>query len=195
MPPAKGRYRRRIARVGGTALIGQRSELLVLGQECRRGHVTWGMGVPATARALDLRSLHRRVGLDGAARRRPALSGGRRGASRRGRCAARRRLIISDESTAAIDRDGRRHASPSLPGTGIAVVPITYDRQEAARDPRVITVDGGGVHCLPLLGRKYLIRMLRRSELRAGARFGGDPHLSKTQRSDHGLKVAKEGST
>ncbi len=64
-----------LGQVGGTALVGQRSELLVLGQNVAED-VTWGMSA-SDARALDLEALLARVGLDGLADADPrSLSGG-----------------------------------------------------------------------------------------------------------------------
>ena len=64
-----------LGQVGGTALVGQRSELLVLGQNVAED-VTWGMSA-SDARALDLEVLLARVGLDGLADADPrSLSGG-----------------------------------------------------------------------------------------------------------------------
>ena len=137
-----------LGQVGGTALVGQRSELLVLGQNVAED-VTWGMSV-SDARALDLEALLARVGLDGLADADPrSLSGGQlQRLALAGALARSPRLLISDESTAMIDRDGRADMLDllaSLPDTGIAVVHITHDPAEAARADRVITVDGGRV--------------------------------------------------
>ena len=134
--------------VGGTALVGQRSELLVLGQHVAED-VTWGMSERDVA-ALDLDALLERVGLAGLADADPrSLSGGQlQRLALAGALARSPRLLISDESTAMIDRDGRADMLDllaSLPDTGIAVVHITHDPAEAARADRVITVDGGRV--------------------------------------------------
>ena len=133
---------------GGTALVGQRSELLVLGQNVAED-VTWGMSERDVA-ALDLDALLERVGLAGLADADPrSLSGGQlQRLALAGALARSPRLLISDESTAMIDRDGRADMLDllaSLPDTGIAVVHITHDPAEAARADRVITVDGGRV--------------------------------------------------
>ena len=133
---------------GGTALVGQRSELLVLGQNVAED-VTWGMSERDVA-ALDLDALLERVGLAGLADANPrSLSGGQlQRLALAGALARSPRLLISDESTAMIDRDGRADMLDllaSLPDTGIAVVHITHDPAEAARADRVIIVDGGRV--------------------------------------------------
>ena len=137
-----------LGQVGGTALVGQRSELLVLGQNVAED-VTWGMSA-SDARVLDLEALLARVGLGGLADADPrSLSGGQlQRLALAGALARSPRLLISDESTAMIDRDGRADMLDllaSLPDTGIAVVHITHDPAEAARADRVITVDGGRV--------------------------------------------------
>ena len=134
--------------VGGTALVGQRSELLVLGQNVAED-VTWGMSERDVV-ALDVEALLERVGLAGLADADPrSLSGGQlQRLALAGALARSPRLLISDESTAMIDRDGRADMLDllaSLPDTGIAVVHITHDPAEAARADRVITVDGGSV--------------------------------------------------
>ena len=133
---------------GGTALVGQRSELLVLGQNVAED-VTWGMSERDVA-ALDLDALLERVGLAGLADADPrSLSGGQlQRLALAGALARSPRLLISDESTAMIDRDGRADMLDllaSLPETGIAVVHITHDPAEAARADRVITIDSGRI--------------------------------------------------
>ena len=137
-----------LGQVGGTALVGQRSELLVLGQNVAED-VTWGMSERDVA-ALDLDALLERVGLAGLADADPrSLSGGQlQRLALAGALARSPRLLISDESTAMIDRDGRADMLDllaSLPETGIAVVHITHDPAEAARADRVITIDSGRI--------------------------------------------------
>ena len=134
--------------VGGTALVGQRTELLVLGQSVAED-VTWGMSERDIA-TLDLDALLERVGLTGLADADPrSLSGGQlQRLALAGALARSPRLLISDESTAMIDRDGRADMLDllaSLPETGIAVVHITHDPAEAARADRVITIDSGRI--------------------------------------------------
>ena len=134
--------------VGGTALVGQRSELLVLGQSVAED-VTWGMSAQQSA-DLDLDELLERVGLAGLAYADPrSLSGGQlQRLALAGALARSPRLLISDESTAMIDRDGRAEILDllaSLPARGIAVVHITHDPAEAARADRVITIDSGRI--------------------------------------------------
>ena len=134
--------------VGGTALVGQRSELLVLGQSVAED-VTWGMSASQIS-DLDLDELLASVGLAGLADADPrSLSGGQlQRLALAGALARSPRLLISDESTAMIDRVGRAEMLDllaSLPERGIAVVHITHDPAESARADRVITIDGGRI--------------------------------------------------
>ena len=138
----------RLGAVGGTALVGQRSELLVLGQNVAED-VTWGMSDQET-RDLDLDDLLERVGLAGLADADPrSLSGGQlQRLALAGALARSPRLLISDESTAMIDRAGRSemlNLLSSLPQQGIAVVHITHDPAEADRADRVITIERGRI--------------------------------------------------
>ena len=134
--------------VGGTALVGQRSELLVLGQSVAED-VTWGMSAPQIA-DLDLEELLECVGLAGLAGADPrSLSGGQlQRLALAGALARSPRLLISDESTAMIDRAGRAEMLDllaSLPERGIAVVHITHDPAESARAHRVVTIRNGRI--------------------------------------------------
>ena len=134
--------------VGGTALVGQRSELLVLGQSVAED-ITWGMSAPQIA-DLDLEELLECVGLAGLADADPrSLSGGQlQRLALAGALARSPRLLISDESTAMIDRAGRAEMLDllaSLPARGIAVVHITHDPAESARAHRVVTIRDGRI--------------------------------------------------
>ncbi|EJN46477.1 membrane protein, PF09991 family [Actinomyces sp. ICM39] len=134
--------------VGGTALVGQRSELLVLGQSVAED-VTWGMSAEHIV-GLDLDELLERVGLAGLADADPrSLSGGQlQRLALAGALARSPRLLISDESTAMIDRAGRVEMLDllaSLPARGIAVVHITHDPAESARADRVVTIRSGRI--------------------------------------------------
>ena len=134
--------------VGGTALVGQCSELLVLGQSVAED-VTWGMNAEHIA-GLDLDELLERVGLAGLADADPrSLSGGQlQRLALAGALARSPRLLISDESTAMIDRAGRVEMLDllaSLPARGIAVVHITHDPAESARADRVVTIRSGRI--------------------------------------------------
>ena len=134
--------------VGGTALVGQRSELLVLGQSVAED-ITWGMSVEHIA-GLDLDELLERVGLAGLTDADPrSLSGGQlQRLALAGALARSPSLLISDESTAMIDRAGRAEMLDllaSLPARGIAVVHITHDPAESARADRVVTIRSGRI--------------------------------------------------
>ena len=134
--------------VGGTALVGQCSELLVLGQSVAED-ITWGMSAPQIA-DLDLEELLECVGLAGLAGADPrSLSGGQlQRLALAGALARSPRLLISDESTAMIDRAGRADMLDllaSLPARGIAVVHITHDPTESARAHRVVTIRSGRI--------------------------------------------------
>ena len=134
--------------VGGTALVGQRSELLVLGQSVAED-VTWGMSAEQID-DLDLEELLERVGLAGLTDADPrSLSGGQlQRLALAGALARSPRLLISDESTAMIDRAGRAEMLDllaSLPARGIAVVHITHDPAESARADRVVTIRSGRI--------------------------------------------------
>ena len=134
--------------VGGTALVGQRSELLVLGQSVAED-VTWGMSAQQSA-DLDIDELLECVGLAGLADADPrSLSGGQLQRLALAVALARSpRLLISDESTAMIDRAGRAEMLDllaSLPARGIAVVHITHDPAESARADRVVAIRGGRI--------------------------------------------------
>lgn len=134
--------------VGGTALVGQRSELLVLGQSVAED-VTWGMSAEQID-DLDLEELLERVGLAGLTDADPrSLSGGQlQRLALAGALARSPRLLISDESTAMIDRAGRAEMLDllaSLPARGIAVVHITHDPAESARADRVVAIRGGRI--------------------------------------------------
>ena len=134
--------------VGGTALVGQRSELLVLGQSVDED-VTWGMSAEQID-DLDLEELLERVGLAGLTDADPrSLSGGQlQRLALAGALARSPRLLISDESTAMIDRAGRAEMLDllaSLPARGIAVVHITHDPTESARADRVVTIRSGRI--------------------------------------------------
>ena len=134
--------------VGGTALVGQRSELLVLGQSVAED-VTWGMSAEQID-DLNLEELLEQVGLAGLADADPrSLSGGQlQRLALAGALARSPRLLISDESTAMIDRAGRAEMLDllaSLPARGIAVVHITHDPAESARADRVVTIRSGRI--------------------------------------------------
>ncbi|MHB1988423.1 MAG: ABC transporter ATP-binding protein [Acidimicrobiales bacterium] len=117
---------------GGTAMIFQRPESQVLGVRVR-DDIWWGLGAdarPPTGPLLDL------VGLGGTEDRETAtLSGGELQRLAIAAALAREpRLIISDESTAMVDADGRGEIVALLErlrDQGLAVVHVTHRATEA----------------------------------------------------------------
>ena len=98
----------------------------------------------------DALGLLERVGLAGLADADPrSLSGGQlQRLALAGALARSPRLLISDESTAMIDRAGRAEMLDllaSLPERGTAVVHITHDPAESARADRVVTIRSGRI--------------------------------------------------
>ena len=179
-----------LGQVGGTALVGQRSELLVLGQNVAED-VTWGMSERDVA-ALDLDALLERVGLAGLADADPrSLSGGQlQRLALAGALARSPRLLISDESTAMIDRDGRADMLDllaSLPETGIAVVHITHDPAEAARADRVITIDSGRILSDTRTGATASLTSIDQAK--------ASPAQPETSRETHGDTARQGGAT
>ena len=169
--------------VGGTALVGQRSELLVLGQSVDED-VTWGMSAEQID-DLDLEELLERVGLAGLADADPrSLSGGQlQRLALAGALARSPRLLISDESTAMIDRAGRAEMLDllaSLPARGIGVVHITHDSAESARADRVAhTYDLGTPWEKPVLRDVSLILDPGQAMLITGDNGSGKTTLSR----------------
>ena len=176
--------------VGGTALVGQRSELLVLGQSVAED-VTWGMSAQQSA-DLDLNELLERVGLAGLADADPrSLSGGQlQRLALAGALARSPRLLISDESTAMIDRDGRAEILDllaSLPETGIAVVHITHDPAESARADRVVTIRSGRILSDTRTGATASLTSIDQAK--------ASPTQSENSRETHGDTARQGGAT
>ena len=176
--------------VGGTALVGQRSELLVLGQSVAED-VTWGMSERDIA-TLDLDALLERVGLAGLADADPrSLSGGQlQRLALAGALARSPRLLISDESTAMIDRDGRAEILDllaSLPARGIAVVHITHDPAESARADRVITIRSGRILSDTRTGATASLTSIDQAK--------ASPAQPETSRETHGDTARQGGAT
>ena len=176
--------------VGGTALVGQRSELLVLGQSVAED-VTWGMSERDIA-TLDLDALLERVGLTGLADADPrSLSGGQlQRLALAGALARSPRLLISDESTAMIDRDGRAEILDllaSLPARGIAVVHITHDPAESARADRVITIRSGRILSDTRTGATASLTSIDQAK--------ASPAQPETSRETHGDTARQGGAT
>ncbi len=135
-----------LGRVGGVALLAQRSELQPVGDTVAED-VLWGLG-PQDRERVDLDALLDRVGLpsqaDAATRN---LSGGQlQRLALAGAVARRPRLLISDESTAMVDQAGRIDLVKilaSLAQRGTTVVHITHDPLDAAQATRVVRMAGG----------------------------------------------------
>lgn len=130
---------------GGTAIILQRPETQVLGVRVA-DDVVWGLDDPA---AVDIGQLLGLVGLEGMEERSTStLSGGELQRLAVASALARRPcLLLSDESTAMVDADGRRQLVEllaSLPArTGIAVVHVTHRLEEVAGADQVVTLERG----------------------------------------------------
>jgi len=137
-PPTAGKVTRPgsagLGRRGGTALVMQHPETQVLGVRVA-DDVVWGL--PAGAE-VDVAALLDAVGLAGmGGRETSGLSGGELQRLAVAAALARDpRLLISDESTAMVDEEGRRELTAllrSLPGRrGMAVVHVTHRAEEAA---------------------------------------------------------------
>jgi energy-coupling factor transporter ATP-binding protein EcfA2 len=133
--------------IGGTAIVFQRPELQVLGVRVR-DDVVWGLADPA---AVPVDALLARVGLTSFADRETStLSGGELQRLAVAAALARRpQLLISDESTAMVDRGGRTQLVALLRSLvtedGMAVVHITHRRSESAAADRTIAFDAGSV--------------------------------------------------
>lgn len=152
--PTSGRVTRPgavgLGRRGGTALLLQRSELQVLGDDVTED-VLWGLdpGAGAEARA-ELPGLLALVGLEGHEHTPTRhLSGGQlQRLALAGALIHHPRLLISDESTAMIDAAGRAEVMEVLERVaraGTTVVHITHDPSEAARADRLVRMEDGRI--------------------------------------------------
>jgi energy-coupling factor transporter ATP-binding protein EcfA2/energy-coupling factor transporter transmembrane protein EcfT len=132
-------------RPGGTCLIFQRPETQVLGVRVR-DDVVWGL---RGDESVDVEALLARVGLDDLADRETStLSGGELQRLAVAAALARRpSLLVSDESTAMVDADGREQLTDllaTLPrDEGVSVVHVTHRAVEAARAHRALTLEHG----------------------------------------------------
>lgn len=133
-----------LGRIGGTAWIGQRPESQILGVTVA-DDVVWGL--PSSAE-VDVPALLAAVGLGRHADRSTStLSGGELQRLAVAAALARRpALLISDESSAMVDTDGRRALMQllhTLPAQGTAVVHVTHDLTEIADTDRVVRLEHG----------------------------------------------------
>jgi energy-coupling factor transporter ATP-binding protein EcfA2/energy-coupling factor transporter transmembrane protein EcfT len=128
----------------GSALIFQRPDAQVLGVRVR-DDLRWGL--PST-RVVDTEDLLARVGLEGFSDRETAtLSGGELQRLAVASALARQpRLVVSDESTAMLDPEGRvvlMNLLRSLPDEGVSVVHVTHDPLEASAAPHALALSNG----------------------------------------------------
>lgn len=150
-PPTSGRVRRdgpaALGSPGGTALIAQRPESQVLGVRVS-DDVVWGL---PQGTEVDVDGLLAAVGLAGlGSRSTTALSGGQLQRLAIAAALARRpSLLLSDESTAMVDPQGRAELMELMAGlparTGTTVVHVTHRGADAAAADRVIAVHDGRV--------------------------------------------------
>ncbi len=137
---------------GGTAIVFQRPEAQVLGVRVR-DDVVWGMPDPEQ---VDVDAFLDRVGLRALADKETStLSGGELQRLAIAAALARRpKLLISDESTAMVDTEGRTRLVALLRDLahtdGLGVVHVTHRAAEAAAADRTITLSGGRVITAPL---------------------------------------------
>ena len=128
----------------GTAVIEQRPETQVLGVRVA-DDVVWGM---EDASSTDIGALLETVGLAGMEERDTAtLSGGELQRLAIAAALARRpSLLISDESTALVDTDGRVQISEvlaALGSRGVTVVHVTHHADETSAADQVLAMDQG----------------------------------------------------
>lgn len=151
--PTAGTVRRagptRLGRVGGTAVLAQRSELQMLGETVAQD-VLWGCP-PEQARRVDVDALLGMVGLAGLGGELCRnLSGGQlQRLALAGALAHRPSLLISDESTAMIDPAGRREMLDILrllpQALGTAVVHVTHNPREVSPSDRLVRLREGRI--------------------------------------------------
>lgn len=136
-----------LGRPGGTAMIMQRPETQVLGVRVA-DDVVWGLSPDA---GIDVAGLLGTVGLAGMEERDTStLSGGELQRLAVASALAREpQLLLSDESTAMVDAEGRRQLIDLLADlprrTGVTVVHVTHRREEVVDADEVITLERGRV--------------------------------------------------
>lgn len=162
-PPSAGRVERAgpagLGHPGGTAMVLQHPETQILGVRVA-DDVVWGL---PRGEQVDIEGLLDAVGLAGMGERETsALSGGELQRLAVAAALARRpKLLISDESTAMIDEQGRREVTALLrdlpAGRGISVVHVTHRPEEAALADRGyrlergrVVAEGSGVQVAPV---------------------------------------------
>jgi energy-coupling factor transport system ATP-binding protein len=151
----------------GTAMVFQRPEAQVLGVRVR-DDVVWGL---RDASAVDINATLTRVGLDALIDRETStLSGGELQRLAVAAALARQpQLLVSDESTAMVDADGRValvRLLRDLAHDGVSVVHVSHYANEAEAADRVIALERGlmltdsdpvlrvdGPHPTPMPGR------------------------------------------
>ncbi len=148
-PPASGAVSRPgaagLGRLGGTAMIMQHPETQILGVRVA-DDVVWGL---RDDHGVDVPELLEAVGLGGMEDRETAtLSGGELQRLAVAAALARRpAVLISDESTAMVDEEGRRILTRllgDLPAErGMAVVHVTHRQEEVAIADRSFRLSGG----------------------------------------------------
>ncbi len=135
--------------VGGTAQIFQRPESQVLGVHIKDDMI-WGLD-EARAAQTDIEALLTHVGLSGMADRETAtLSGGQlQRLAIAAALAHRPALLLSDEATSMLDRDGRREVSALLAALpvddDVTVVHVTHRREEVAAADIVYLIEDGRI--------------------------------------------------
>ncbi len=130
----------------GTAMVFQRPEAQVLGVRVR-DDVVWGLHDPS---AVDIEATLDRVGLAALADRETStLSGGELQRLAVAAALARRpQLLVSDESTAMVDADGRValiRLLQELAADGVSVVHVSHYANEAEAANRVIALERGQI--------------------------------------------------
>ncbi|MCU1427680.1 MAG: transporter related protein [Actinomycetia bacterium] len=155
LPPTTGEVLRDgnvgVGQIGGTARVFQRPESQVLGARVA-DDVRWGLPRNAIT-DHDIDEFLERVGLGGfALRDTETLSGGELQRLAIASALARKpALLVSDESTAMLDPDGRRTVVDVLLAAreqGTTVVHVTHEPDEAARADLVVLLDAGQVRAV-----------------------------------------------